>query len=165
VGVLWTPAYWSFAGTVFVFHPGYWGPTVGLYGGVNYGYGYFGIGYSGGHWIGNSFAYNSAVNHLNPAVAHHTYAESVANQGSRGVFSYAGGPPAGAPSSTVSRHQPLSQAVNKSATTTTVQRTTEHAPKPTEVDMPATVVKTPPPSAPAKFNQVTPSGAAAPVKQ
>ena len=52
VGVLWTPGYWSKAGTVFVFHPGYWGSTVGVYGGVNYGYGYFGNGYTGGHWIG-----------------------------------------------------------------------------------------------------------------
>jgi hypothetical protein len=164
VGVLWTPAYWSFAGTVFVFHPGYWGSTVGLYGGVNYGNGYFGVGYSGGHWIGNSFAYNSAVNNLNPAVAHHAYAQSVPHQSSRGVFSYAGHPPAGAPTPTVSQPQSLSQAVNKSATTT-VERTTEHAPKPTAADMPATVVKTPPPSAPPRSNQVTPIQAAAPVKQ
>jgi hypothetical protein len=165
VGVLWTPAYWGFAGTVFVFHPGYWGAKVGFYGGVNYGFGYFGNGYSGGHWIGNSFAYNSAVSHLNPAVAHHTYAESVSNQGSRGVFSYTAGPRGGAASRTVSQHQSLSQAVNKPATTTTVQRTTVHAPKSMEVDSPAAVVKTPPPSAPPKFNHVTPTRAAAPVKQ
>jgi hypothetical protein len=73
VGLLWTPPYWASAGSVFVFHPGHWGPTVGFYGGVNYGHGYFGNGYSGGHWIGNSFAYNSAINHVNPAVAHHSF--------------------------------------------------------------------------------------------
>src|ERR1700691_76610 len=165
VGVLWTPAYWGLAGTVFVFHPGYWGSTVGFYGGVNYGYGYFGSGYSGGHWIGDSFAYNSAVNHLNPAVAHHTYAESVPNQGARGVLSYSGRPPGGAAARTVSTRQSPSRAVSKSATTTIVQRTTEHAPKPTEVDVPAAVVKTPPPSAPPKVSHAAPTRAAAPVKQ
>ena len=41
IGVLWTPAYWGTAGTLFVFHPGHWGPTVGSYGGMNYGYGLF----------------------------------------------------------------------------------------------------------------------------
>ena len=86
VGVLWTPGYWSKAGTVFVFHPGHWGSTVGVYGGVNYGYGYFGNGYTGGHWIGNSFAYNSAVNHVDAAVAHHIYAQSVPGEGSRGAL-------------------------------------------------------------------------------
>jgi hypothetical protein len=165
VGMLWTPAYWGLAGTVFVFHPGYWGSTVGFYGGVNYGYGYFGNGYSGGHWIGNSFAYNSAVNHLNPTIAHHTYAESVPNQGSRGVLSYAGRPHSVAAARTVPPHQPPSPAVNKPAMTTTVQRITEHAPNPTDVDRPAAVVKTPPPSAPAKINHVAPTRAAAPVKQ
>jgi hypothetical protein len=164
VGVLWTPAYWDFAGTVFVFHPGYWGFTVGFYGGVNYGYGYFGSGYSGGHWIGNSFAYNSAVNHLNPAVAHHTYAESVPNQVSRGVLSYTGGPRGGTATRTVSRHQSQSQAVNKPAMTT-AQRITEHAPKSLEIDRPPAVVTTPPPSAHPKFDHVKATRAAAPVKQ
>jgi uncharacterized protein DUF4124/YXWGXW repeat-containing protein len=164
VGVLWTPAYWGLAGTVFVFHPGYWGSTVGFYGGVNYGYGYFGNGYSGGHWIGNSFAYNTAVNHVNPAVAHHAYAEAVPHQGSRGVMSYSGGTPVGAAARTVSPHQSLSQAV-KPATTATIERTAEHAPSPTEMDRPAAVVKTPPPSAPPKSNHVAPARSAAPVKQ
>jgi hypothetical protein len=164
VGVLWTPAYWGSAGTVFVFHPGHWGSTVGFYGGVNYGYGYFGNGYTGGHWIGNSFAYNSAINHLNPAVAHHTYAESVPNQGSRGVFSYTGGPRGGAATHTVSQHQLLPRAVNKPATTTTVQRPSEPAPKPTELNRPAADVKTPAPNALPKFTHVTPTRAA-PVKQ
>jgi hypothetical protein len=165
VGVLWTPAYWGFTGTVFVFHPGHWGSIVGFYGGVNYGYGYFGNGYTGGHWIGNSFAYNSAVNHLNPAVAHHTYAESVPNHGSRSVLSYTGGPPGGAGTRTASPHQSLPLAVSKPAATTAVQRPTERAPKPMEVDRPAAVVKTPPPSAPPKSVHLAPTRGAAPVKQ
>jgi len=48
VGLLWTPPYWSFADGRYLFHPGYWGPHVGFYGGINYGFGYFGSGYAKG---------------------------------------------------------------------------------------------------------------------
>jgi len=144
-GVLWTPGYWSSAGTFFVFHPGHWGPTVGFYGGVNYGYGYFGSGYSGGHWIGNSFAYNTAVNHLNPAVVNHSYAESVPGQGSRGV----------------SKSQSQARVVTKPATPTNAERTSEPTPERTPVPM---KVNTQAPSAPAKSSHSTPIPAA-PVKQ
>jgi hypothetical protein len=164
VGVLWTPPYWGFSGTVFVFHPGHWGSTVGFYGGVNYGYGYFGNGYSGGHWVGNSFAYNSAVNHVDPAVAHHTYAESVPNQGSRGVQSYAGGPRSGDSGHSVSQHPLPARTAAKSPPGTAVERSSETAPTPMNVDRPATTPKTPAPSAPPKNNHNTPSRAA-PVKQ
>src|SRR5580700_3758729 len=61
VGLLWTPGYWGFAGGVYGWHSGYWGPHVGYYGGVNYGFGYGGIGFFGGEWRGGVFAYNSAV--------------------------------------------------------------------------------------------------------
>jgi hypothetical protein len=61
VGVLWTPGYWGFMGGVYAWHPGYWGPHVGFYGGVNYGFGYGGIGFFGGGWRGGVFAYNGAV--------------------------------------------------------------------------------------------------------
>jgi len=61
VGVLWTPGYWGFAGGLYGWHPGYWGPHVGFYGGVNYGFGYGGIGFFGGEWRGGAFAYNSAA--------------------------------------------------------------------------------------------------------
>ncbi len=61
VGVLWTPPYWGFAGGLYGFHAGYWGPRVGFYGGVNYGFGYGGIGFVGGEWHGREFAYNHAV--------------------------------------------------------------------------------------------------------
>ncbi len=61
VGLLWTPGYWGFAGGFYGWHAGYWGPHVGFYGGVNYGFGYGGIGFCGGMWRGGVFAYNGAV--------------------------------------------------------------------------------------------------------
>jgi hypothetical protein len=60
-GYLWTPGYWGFAGGVYGWHGGYWGPHIGFYGGVNYGFGYGGIGFCGGEWRGGHFFYNSAV--------------------------------------------------------------------------------------------------------
>jgi hypothetical protein len=61
VGLLWTPGYWGFVGGVYGWHGGYWGPHVGFYGGVNYGFGYGGVGFVGGEWRGGVFAYNRAV--------------------------------------------------------------------------------------------------------
>ena len=61
VGVLWTPGYWGFVGGAYGWHAGYWGPHVGFYGGVNYGFGFGGVGFVGGEWRGGAFAYNSAV--------------------------------------------------------------------------------------------------------
>jgi hypothetical protein len=61
VGVLWTPGYWGWGGGLYAWHPGYWGPHVGFYGGVNYGFGYGGVGFFGGEWRGSVFAYNHAV--------------------------------------------------------------------------------------------------------
>jgi hypothetical protein len=63
-GALWTPGYWGWSGGLFVFHEGYWGPHVGYYGGVNYGFGYGGIGFAGGIWRGGVFSYNTAVMHV-----------------------------------------------------------------------------------------------------
>jgi len=61
MGALWTPGYWGWGSGLYVWHPGYWGPHVGYYGGVNYGFGYMGIGFAGGMWRGGVFAYNTAV--------------------------------------------------------------------------------------------------------
>lgn len=61
VGLLWTPGYWGFGSGIYGWHAGYWGPHVGFYGGVNYGFGFGGIGFCGGEWRGGAFAYNSAV--------------------------------------------------------------------------------------------------------
>src|SRR5271156_5689166 len=60
-GYLWTPGYWGFVGGAYGWHGGYWGPHVGFYGGVNYGFGFGGVGFVGGEWRGGAFAYNSAV--------------------------------------------------------------------------------------------------------
>ena len=81
VGFLWTPPWWGWRNGVYVFNDGYWGPTVGFYGGVNYGYGYSGNGYWGGRWEGNAFRYNTAVTNVNTAVVHNTFVDrSVVNQ-------------------------------------------------------------------------------------
>jgi hypothetical protein len=64
VGVLWTPPYWGFEGGLYGFHAGYWGPHVGFYGGINYGFGYTGIGFGGGLWVGSHFSYNSVCNNF-----------------------------------------------------------------------------------------------------
>src|SRR5580704_8237694 len=77
VGVLWTPGYWGWGGSAFIFHEGYWGPHVGFYGGINYGFGYGGAGFFGGRWVGGSFAYNTAVMNVNRTVIHNTYVENV----------------------------------------------------------------------------------------
>ena len=61
VGFLWTPAYWGWEGGHYRFYNGYWGPHVGFYGGINYGFGYGGIGFAGGEWRSGHFFYNSAV--------------------------------------------------------------------------------------------------------
>ena len=73
VGLLWTPGWWGWRGGSYAFNQGYWGPTVGFYGGVNYGYGYTGNGYWGGRWSGNNFQYNTAVTRVNKTVINNTY--------------------------------------------------------------------------------------------
>jgi len=72
-GALWTPGYWGYANSVYVWHPGYWGRHVGYYGGVNYGFGYLGIGFVGGEWRGGAFAYNTAAWNVNRTVVHNVY--------------------------------------------------------------------------------------------
>jgi hypothetical protein len=74
-GLLWTPGYWGFAGGVYTWHVGYWGPHVGFYGGVNYGFGYGGVGFVGGMWRGGVFRYNTAVVNVNTTVIHNTYVD------------------------------------------------------------------------------------------
>jgi hypothetical protein len=91
VGLLWTPGYWGWAGGMYEFHRGYWGEQVGFYGGVNYGYGYGGVGYQGGRWNNGQFQYNQSVNHLNLAIVHNTYNEPVAVNRAAGRTSYNGG--------------------------------------------------------------------------
>jgi hypothetical protein len=64
VGYLWTPAWWGWNDGAYVFNAGYWGPVVGFYGGINYGFGYTGFGYEGGYWRDRQFFYNRTVNNI-----------------------------------------------------------------------------------------------------
>ena len=92
VGFLWTPGYWAFSTGLYYWHPGYWGPTVGFYGGIDYGYGYTGAGYYGGYWRGRDFYYNRAVNHVNVDNVHNVYNRTVVNNVNVTRVSYNGGP-------------------------------------------------------------------------
>ena len=77
VGLVWTPGYWGYEGQRYIWHAGYWGPHVGYYGGINYGLGYFGSGYEGGHWEDGVFFYNTAVTRVDTAVITNTYNKQV----------------------------------------------------------------------------------------
>jgi hypothetical protein len=73
VGALWTPPYWGWQGGNYLFNDGYWGAQVGFYGGVNYGFGYMGIGFAGGMWQGSVFSYNTAIMRVNTTIIRNTY--------------------------------------------------------------------------------------------
>lgn len=90
VNVFWTPGYWAWSGGFYNWHAGYWGPHVGFYGGVNYGFGYTGVGYAGGRWEHGSFHYNRAVNNINVVNVHNTYNTTIINNNSSRV-SFNGG--------------------------------------------------------------------------
>jgi len=77
VGYLWTPPWWGWEGGLYVFHPGWWGPHVGFYGGINYGFGYFGNGFWGGRWQGGHFFYNREVANVNGVNVRNVYNEHV----------------------------------------------------------------------------------------
>lgn len=94
IGYLWTPGYWGYRGNSYYFNDGYWGPTVGYYGGINYGFGYVGSGYYGGRWSGNTFRYNTAVTRVNRNVITNTYVNNSfgrAETKSRASFNGPGG--------------------------------------------------------------------------
>jgi hypothetical protein len=63
-GALWTPGYWGWGDGAYFWNAGYWGRQIGYYGGINYGFGYFGTGFWGGYWRGGRFFYNGEYNHL-----------------------------------------------------------------------------------------------------
>jgi hypothetical protein len=77
VGLLWTPGYWGYEGGFYGWHGGYWGPHVGFYGGINYGFGYGGVGFFGGEWRGGAFFYNRAVMNVNVVNIHNVYNRTV----------------------------------------------------------------------------------------
>jgi hypothetical protein len=77
VGYLWTPPWWGWEGGVYLFHAGWWGPHIGFYGGINYGFGYPGNGFWGGRWQGGHFFYNREVANINVVNIHNVYNERV----------------------------------------------------------------------------------------
>jgi hypothetical protein len=95
-GYLWTPPYWGFEGGHYLFHEGYWGSHVGYYGGVNYGFGYMGIGFAGGRWDGGHFMYNTAVVHVNTTIIRNVYVDRTIVERNTVVrdshVAYSGGP-------------------------------------------------------------------------
>ncbi len=91
-GLLWTPGYWAWAGDQFVFYDGYWAPQVGFYGGINYGFGYFGDGYVGGRWDNGQFYYNRAVSNVSVTNIRNVYNNTtVVNNTTVTRVSYNGG--------------------------------------------------------------------------
>ncbi len=91
VGMLWTPGYWGFAGGLYGWHAGYWGPHVGFYGGINYGFGYGGVGFAGGEWRGGAFFYNRAVMNVNVTNVRNVYNRAVVVNNTHVAFNGAGG--------------------------------------------------------------------------
>ena len=77
VGMLWTPGYWGWGGGVYLWHPGYWGPHVGFYGGINYGFGYTGVGFYGGEWRESRFYYNRSVTNVSVTNVTNVYNRTV----------------------------------------------------------------------------------------
>src|SRR6185437_4007445 len=92
IGVLWTPGYWGWVNGAYFFHRGYWGPTVGFYGGVDYGFGYTGNGYYGGQWRGGQYFYNSSVNNVRNVNVTNVYNRTVVVNNHAARTSFNGGP-------------------------------------------------------------------------
>ena len=90
VGFLWTPGWWGWGGEAFIWHEGFWGPEIGFYGGINYGFGYFGEGFVGGRWDGGQFFYNRSVTNVNITNIHNVYNTTV-NVRNETRVSYNGG--------------------------------------------------------------------------
>jgi len=92
VGMYWTPGWWGWGGGFYVWHVGYWGPHVGFYGGINYGYGYGGVGFVGGEWRGGGFYYNRSVTNVSVTNVTNVYNRTVVvNNTTVNNVSYNGG--------------------------------------------------------------------------
>jgi hypothetical protein len=89
-GLLWTPGYWGWEDARFVFHEGYWAPHVGFYGGINYGFGYGGVGFEGGYWRSGRFFYNRAITNVNEVNVRNVYTKTVIHN-TTNVVSFNGG--------------------------------------------------------------------------
>ena len=92
IGLLWTPGYWAWDDGVYLYDAGYWGPRVGFYGGISYGFGYWGHGYDGGYWRGRTFYYNRVYNNIGGLHINALYERRVPGDRRGGRASYNGGP-------------------------------------------------------------------------
>ncbi len=92
VGALWTPGYWDYDDGVYEWNGGYWGPAVGYYGDIDYGYGYTGDGYQGGYWNRGTFYYNRTVNNITTVNIRNVYNQPVDEHFRDRHISYHGGP-------------------------------------------------------------------------
>jgi hypothetical protein len=90
-GFLWTPGWWGWGDAAFAWHEGFWGPTIGFYGGINYGFGYFGVGFAGGRWDNGHFFYNRAVMNVDVTNIHNVYNTTVVNNTTINRVSFNGG--------------------------------------------------------------------------
>src|SRR5580765_4214785 len=90
VGMLWTPGYWGWGGGFYLWHAGYWGPHVGFYGGINYGFGYGGVGFFGGEWRSGRFYYNRSVTNVSVTNVTNVYNRTVVVNNTR-TTSFNGG--------------------------------------------------------------------------
>jgi hypothetical protein len=119
--LLWTPGYWGWRDRVYVWNAGYWGPHVGYYGGINYGFGYVGVGYAGGYWNGGVLTYNRTVNNFGGVTIVNTYSKTVVNETTVNQVSFNG--PGGASAQPTS--QELAAAREQHTPPTALQ--TQHA--------------------------------------
>src|SRR5215467_190636 len=92
VGLLWTPGYWGWVDGAYIWNVGYWGPTVGFYGGVDYGFGYGGVGFVGGEWRDGQLYYNRSVTNVSNTNITNVYNRTVVNNVSVNHTSFNGGP-------------------------------------------------------------------------
>src|SRR6202142_4541232 len=91
IGMLWTPGYCGFERGFYGWHAGYWGPHVGFYGGINYRFGYGGVGFAGGEWRGGGFFYNRAVMNVNVVNVTNVYSRIVVGNNLHTSFNGPGG--------------------------------------------------------------------------
>jgi WXXGXW repeat (2 copies) len=119
-GLLWTPGYWGWGNGGYAWNEGYWGTTVGFYGGINYGFGYSGRGYTGGHWQGQQFYYNRAVSHVNVTNIHNVYNQTIVNNTTINRVSFNGGT-GGVTARPTAEEQAAARAPHRAATPVQVQ--------------------------------------------
>lgn len=122
VGMLWTPGYWGWGGGVYLWHAGYWGPHVGFYGGINYGFGYTGVGFYGGEWRGRAFYYNRSVNNVSVTNVTNVYNRTVVVNENHVAFNGGRGGVMARPSA---REESYAREPHRAALTTQVEH--EHA--------------------------------------